>query len=431
MDLIYANAQFTIIAAAGSGPHHGLPGINRHKRKPQPALMLDEVSLISTLPFARWSVGVSEWATRGWTYQEGLLSSRRVIFTDDQVYFECNEIHSSESVTHPWDHVEKWYFRHSFRGITPSVFSHHEYEHFDTSTIYRVGYYPQKTIGHNFLDIMTYVSEFSRRKLGFEEDRVNAIQGIFQRFNDDEYHNHAFHFFVGVPIIPSIGSNPSFPIDRTPAEGFLMGLTWRLKASSRQRKEFPSWSWAGWEGQVEDKLLFNLKSYNRLSHIGVWVENQDKSMVPFPDWDEVPGMLARCRGKCWFIYIEALTFPVQVEYISEEDIPRNNNGHQRPGGYFAKICNNSDSYTHERINFDVTIPEKDINYDRLTGIIISEGSGSQNFIVLVVEEMDGRAERRGIFSYNTDFLGGERLFMRADRFDWLYAPKERRRLRIG
>lgn len=430
MDLIYANAQFTIIAVAGSGPHHGLPGVKETKRKPQPTLALDGISLVSTLPFARWLVGMSTWATRGWTYQEGLLSSRRVIFTDEQVYFECNEIHCAESIVHPWDHVQTWYFRHSFQGIAPSAFSHHEYKSRVSSTIYMGGSYLRKTIGHDFEDIMTFVSEFSQRKLSFAVDRVNAMQGIFQRFSDDEYHKHPFHFFVGIPIIPPIGSNPSFPAGRTATEGFLMGLCWRLDAPGRRRKEFPSWSWAGWKGQVKSELLFNLKMYNRFSHIDVWVEDEDKALVPFPDWDQVLHTLSRFRDRCRFIHIEAHTFPVQVDYIGQEDIPKGRNSYQRPGGYFAKICNNSDSFSHERVHFDFDVSEEDICYRRLTGILISESSGSQNLIVLVVEEMDGWAERRGIFSYNTDFLY-EGMPWRADRLDWVYAPKERRRIRLG
>jgi hypothetical protein len=77
---------------------------------------------------------------------------------------------------------------------------------------------------------------------------------------------------------------------------------------------------------------------------------------------------------------------------------------------------------HQRVHFDFNVSEEDICYRRLTGILISESGSSQNLVVLVVEEMDGWAERRGIFSYNTDFLyyGSD---IGADMDIWLRAPK--------
>ena len=36
MDMIYSNAYFTVVAAAGSGPSFGLPGVGHKARIPQP-----------------------------------------------------------------------------------------------------------------------------------------------------------------------------------------------------------------------------------------------------------------------------------------------------------------------------------------------------------------------------------------------------------
>ncbi|PVH81145.1 HET-domain-containing protein, partial [Cadophora sp. DSE1049] len=96
MDMIYANATLTIIAAAGNGPDFGLPGVNKTKRSSQPSLRIGDITLASTLPSPRSSLQGSTWASRGWTYQEGLLSKRRLIFTHQQTYFECNGMHIGE-----------------------------------------------------------------------------------------------------------------------------------------------------------------------------------------------------------------------------------------------------------------------------------------------------------------------------------------------
>ncbi|KAF8853480.1 hypothetical protein BDZ45DRAFT_748482 [Acephala macrosclerotiorum] len=97
MDAIYLNVYVTVIAAAGDGLEHSLPGINDRPRRPQPSWQVGKHHLVSTLPHAQASVGSSKWASRGWNFQEGVLSQRRIIFTD-QVYLECNKMSCAESL---------------------------------------------------------------------------------------------------------------------------------------------------------------------------------------------------------------------------------------------------------------------------------------------------------------------------------------------
>jgi hypothetical protein len=103
MDLIYANAQVTIIAAAGADPWYGLPGVAGTLRKKQPKLAVSDGIISSTLPASAWVIKNSKWASRGWTDQEGLLSKRRLFFTDEQGFFECNSMHCAESLNLPLD----------------------------------------------------------------------------------------------------------------------------------------------------------------------------------------------------------------------------------------------------------------------------------------------------------------------------------------
>jgi hypothetical protein len=102
MTTIYEEADFTIVAAAGSGASHGLPGIRSTPRKPQPKYKLDSGSLlISMLPDPHRDIFESDYWTRGWTYQEGVLSKRRIAFTDHQIYWECQGIATHESINLP------------------------------------------------------------------------------------------------------------------------------------------------------------------------------------------------------------------------------------------------------------------------------------------------------------------------------------------
>lgn len=86
MDLVYQNSELTLIAAAGNDPSYGLPGVRRRHRSLQPRARIGKHFLVSTLEDPRLCIKRSTWMSRGWTYQEGLLSRRRLIFTDQQVY---------------------------------------------------------------------------------------------------------------------------------------------------------------------------------------------------------------------------------------------------------------------------------------------------------------------------------------------------------
>ncbi|KFA71931.1 hypothetical protein S40288_06728 [Stachybotrys chartarum IBT 40288] len=150
MDLIYAKASLTIIAAAGNGPDHGLPGVNGPLRIPQPEFIFPNLRLVSTLPSAAHTVRSSKWSTRAWTYQEFLLSTRRLIFTETQVLFECNGMHCSELK-------------------------------FDTFA-YNEGALQTKAPGLDPHDYMEFVYQYSARELSHLTDHLNAFQGIINSF---------------------------------------------------------------------------------------------------------------------------------------------------------------------------------------------------------------------------------------------------------
>lgn len=68
MGAIYSSAQLTIIAAAGSGPQHGLPGISDFRRTPMPyGEVVGSIGLVVTSIKAIEEVFDSVWASRSWT----------------------------------------------------------------------------------------------------------------------------------------------------------------------------------------------------------------------------------------------------------------------------------------------------------------------------------------------------------------------------
>jgi len=97
---IFGAADLTIVAAAGIDANHGLPGVQSTPRMKQPTLeMGNNVFLAFKHPKA--AIARSTWNTRAWTYAESFNSNRRLIFTEEQAYFECTFMHAFENLKTP------------------------------------------------------------------------------------------------------------------------------------------------------------------------------------------------------------------------------------------------------------------------------------------------------------------------------------------
>ncbi|KAK4675212.1 hypothetical protein QC764_500240 [Podospora pseudoanserina] len=214
---IYGSAQATIVAAAGSDPTYGLPGVSKTQRSAQPHVKLRSGYLTWSYGSTKDDISSSAWSTRGWTYQEGVLSSRRLVFTDKQVYFQCGLSSFSEALNIPFDRVGSASNDDMFPRFRTAPYS---------------------------LEIGDRIYEYTHRKLGNEDDILNAFQGILGQFFK---HKPPIHNIWGIPVLCS----PKNWI-RSP-KGFLAGLCWSLGEPPdgeppARRHGFPSWSWAGWKG---------------------------------------------------------------------------------------------------------------------------------------------------------------------------------------
>lgn len=216
MDRVYQNAMLTLIAASGDNASHGISGVSRARLQQQLDIWLGSHHLISTLPGSR-IVEHSVWATRGWTYQEALLSQRRLFFTDQQMYYECGELCCKETLN----------VSHSLFDRSPDY-------------LYERGVdYPIYALTSGEVSMPRIVNAYTDRIITYDFDALNACLGILHAFtkkNPPQYHFH------GMPISDSHG-------DYSAGE-FATTLLWVNRASSRpsrRRQSFPSWCWTGWD----------------------------------------------------------------------------------------------------------------------------------------------------------------------------------------
>jgi hypothetical protein len=151
MDLVYSGAAATIIAAESQDPNDGLPGVSL-PRQPTRSFKIGQTSCYVSSRLNH-EVDKRKWGTRAWTYQEGELSSRRLVFLNDSVYVECRKGLSGAAFESPRA-VPCW-----------SLFNNYDITDSDAGAL-------------NY--IWEYIEAYLSRLLSYPKDIVNAITGIFK-----------------------------------------------------------------------------------------------------------------------------------------------------------------------------------------------------------------------------------------------------------
>ncbi|KAK4459670.1 HET-domain-containing protein [Cladorrhinum samala] len=215
------------------------------------ALEDNYITLLSTMEDARITIRNSEWATRGWTYQEGILSKRRLIFTEKQAYWECCGMAAQESLVLPLSLLHDPETGQMFDWCLSGIFDG------DTHRVpeLQYGFKPASTqkVYEQIVKLNGHIKAFTSRRLRYASDSVNAFLGVAARYSVPG----GLALFQGLPVWSGLLSND------TPALAITFALslsTWAHEgnpqpdraglttAASPRRDAFPSWTWTGWEG---------------------------------------------------------------------------------------------------------------------------------------------------------------------------------------
>ncbi|KAJ8110879.1 hypothetical protein OPT61_g6397 [Boeremia exigua] len=225
MDLIYSKAYVTIVAAPGNPDEVGLPGIGTSPRVEPREINISGCTLLE-LPCVIDATQASRWAKRGWTYQEGILSTRCLVFTDRGVLYHCRNRYVEE----PWQCL-----------VPPEATVSKEWPNLDHTYLFA----SKRT---EYSQVKERITQYTQRDLSMPEDSLNASLGIFA---DTERRSMP-------PISPSstadcsVPNPPSSHIWGLPLRDGAPQLDWYHSAPAKSRRsDFPSWSWCGWEGGIE------------------------------------------------------------------------------------------------------------------------------------------------------------------------------------
>ncbi|KAI6762402.1 hypothetical protein HG530_008382 [Fusarium avenaceum] len=242
MDLVYSNADITLVATAGQASSAGLPGVSSERpTASRPCVKIRGHVLTSIAPDPAVQIKSSAWMTRGWTFQEGLLSRRCLFFSETEMSFECAELVAREAMRLPYV-VQRAMCRRKVLLMGPSWV------------------YIRRGIISTLLggsDLFNLLADYTRRKLTYGHDVLNAMLGVLRVYAANEQ-NPIYHV-CGVPIIrdPQInvtallaGSDIGDEDASIALLGFVSGLCWTLQYPGVRRPGFPRWSWTGWDGIV-------------------------------------------------------------------------------------------------------------------------------------------------------------------------------------
>lgn len=283
MHQIYGGASITIIAAAGKGPDDGLPGVRTKRRFP--IVRLPNRTLFATLPDPKLLVDTSAWSTRGWTFQEGILSRRLLVFTDQQVYFQCGQTGVAEA----WD-GETWREEHKFEkfGINKNM-----------------PLYPYFSQGDS---VWPRIDEYVRLTMRYPQDILNGILGILTQYEGISAMRHV----AGLPIDPRDSDPILWPQELAEA------LSWECDEPGERRAGFPTWSWTGWTCKgLQRNERFCRVSPDRVSKWSISIENTTEET----DQSDLVALLHRGHDLSQVLCLRVIAPSLEAELIPMDGIP--------------------------------------------------------------------------------------------------------------
>ncbi|KAF2650916.1 HET-domain-containing protein, partial [Lophiostoma macrostomum CBS 122681] len=204
MSKIYAHSLLTIVAATCRSANEPLPGVSSKRTWQQWHQEVSPNLTICAQFDSKDYLQNTTYNTRAWTYQEYQLANRLLIFSPNgQVYFSCKCAMHSEEVM-PGANLES-----DAAMLEGAMSSRLQFDHGMLWSTYR-----------------SMIEEYTKRSMRREHDILNALTGILNTLVDSRH-------IAGLP----------FAI-------FDMALLWQPRQRLRRRRGFPSWSWAGWVGQI-------------------------------------------------------------------------------------------------------------------------------------------------------------------------------------
>jgi hypothetical protein len=231
MDVIYSQSLLTLVALSSQDAESFLPGIHEGTRSFFKAKeYVFNRDFYAIYPRLLELSEATVYESRGWTFQERLLSRRCLFLTECDMYYTCHSRMACETGANSAQSEEE-IFNNKYQNIFAQLSSLR-------------GKAPGWTT--IFSLYASLVHEYSKRELSYDTDVINAFSGISSVLG---------HFLNS----SSLSGLIECILD--------VCLLWVPGSSNTHCRNlnFPSWSWAGWRGEVfylRGPLYENTASYD-------------------------------------------------------------------------------------------------------------------------------------------------------------------------
>lgn len=215
MDIIYRHSLVCAVALAAQSAWSSLPGVRAGTLRPAMHKECIGHDIVYTVPNLQvdFLLPHCKYETRGWTFQERLLSPRCLIFTNYTAFYDC------EDRTHLDAEQDFMIYMRDVYQFENSV-----------AELSDVGW------SENFELYTSLVAKYTTRHLSQKTDVLHAFFGILSTLGPS-------------PIRQTICGLPEPMLD--------LALLWIPIKAQERNSSFSSWSWAGWTGPAKytDGLL--------------------------------------------------------------------------------------------------------------------------------------------------------------------------------
>ncbi|KAG4442026.1 hypothetical protein IFR05_002494 [Cadophora sp. M221] len=249
MHEIYRNSWATIVDLSETSSNSGLSRTHTDWFPRQLRHEIDSHQFFSGLPFLLTYAKQSPWSERGWVLQEAMLSRRCIIVTRSQIYFDCNEWQFTE--TFPTRVVEPPFHERPFK----------EHRQISTGVFRMTGNQSLRSARQRLHMYSQLLVDYKNRKITYPSDSLSTFSAI---------------------LIDLIGKIESQFSNGLPIEYMPWPLGWKQKCLGPMRSDFPSWSWAAWDGPL---LTGAIEHVDRFYSYAEWFEPYF-SVVATDQWNQ-------------------------------------------------------------------------------------------------------------------------------------------------
>lgn len=251
MNEIYSGAYFTIVAAVPSTLQDAMQPSKRYPYRKEPQ---------HTPEYLYQRLQQSEWAQRGWTFQEAILSKRVVVFVDNTMFWDC--LGCIWSTSDPKEGAQQG----------SRIDSRPEYM-YSCQRAREVDLFKP-----NFRTWLELVCLYNQRRLTYPQDAIVAFSGILNELSQGFPNG----FIAGLPrdyLHVALLWQPRRPAIR------------RMPNDRDSLQQLPTWSCFGWQCSVDPySLRSGLAGVPHADNAELAASWQAESILA---WSEAEGKLPR------------------------------------------------------------------------------------------------------------------------------------------